>query len=170
MIAPNCTIVQVDGLTEGAACTTLLAKNFINNDEPLIIANSDQYVEWNSNECMYAFKADSIDGGILSFESTHPKWSYAKLDADGFVSEVAEKKVISNDATVGIYYWTKGSDYVKYAEKMIEKNIRINGEFYVCPVYNEAILDGKKIRVKKIEKMWGIGTPEDLAYFLENNK
>ena len=170
LIAPNCTIVQVDGLTEGAACTTLLAKNFINNDEPLIIANSDQYVEWNSNECMYAFKADSIDGGILSFESTHPKWSYAKLDADGFVSEVAEKKVISNDATVGIYYWTKGSDYVKYAEKMIEKNIRINGEFYVCPVYNEAILDGKKIRVKKIEKMWGIGTPEDLAYFLENNK
>ena len=170
LIAPNCTIVQVDGLTEGAACTTLLAKTFINNDEPLIIANSDQYVEWNSNECMYAFKADSIDGGILSFESTHPKWSYAKLDADGFVSEVAEKKVISNDATVGIYYWTKGSDYVKYAEKMIEKNIRINGEFYVCPVYNEAILDGKKIRVKKIEKMWGIGTPEDLAYFLENNK
>ena len=170
LIAPNCTIVQVDGLTEGAACTTLLAKTFIDNDEPLIIANSDQYVEWNSNECMYAFKADSIDGGILSFESTHPKWSYAKLDADGFVSEVAEKKVISNDATVGIYYWTKGSDYVKYAEKMIEKNIRINGEFYVCPVYNEAILDGKKIRVKKIEKMWGIGTPEDLAYFLENNK
>ena len=89
LIAPNCTIVQVDGITAGAACTTLLAKEFINNDAPLIMANSDQYVEWNSNECLYAFKADSIDGGILTFHATHPKWSYAKLDENGFVSEVA---------------------------------------------------------------------------------
>jgi len=170
LIAPNCTIVQVDGMTEGAACTTLLAQEFIDNDEPLIMANSDQFVEWNSNECMYAFKADNIDGGILTFEATHPKWSYAKLDDDGFVSEVAEKKVISNQATVGVYYWNKGSDYVKYAEQMIDKDIRTNGEFYVCPVFNEAIGDGKKIRVKQIQKMWGIGTPEDLNYFLDNHK
>jgi dTDP-glucose pyrophosphorylase len=170
LIAPNCTIVQVDGMTEGAACTTLLAQEFINNDEPLIMANSDQFVEWNSNECMYAFKADNIDGGILTFEDTHPKWSYAKLDDNGFVSEVAEKKVISNQATVGVYYWNKGSDYVKYARQMIHKDIRTNGEFYVCPVFNEAIDDGKKIRVKQIQKMWGIGTPEDLNYFLDNYK
>jgi dTDP-glucose pyrophosphorylase len=170
LIAPNCKIVQVDGMTEGAACTTLLAKEFIDNDAPLIMANSDQYVEWNSNECMYAFNADAIDGGILTFKATHPKWSYAKLDEDGFVSEVAEKKPISYNATVGIYFWKKGSDYVKYAEQMISKNIRTNNEFYVCPVFNEAIGDGKKIRVKQIEKMWGIGTPEDLNYFLENHK
>jgi dTDP-glucose pyrophosphorylase len=170
LIAPNCTIVQVDGMTEGAACTTLLAQEFIDNDEPLIMANSDQFVEWNSNECMYAFKADNIDGGILTFEATHPKWSYAKLDDNGFVSEVAEKKVISNQATVGVYYWNKGSDYVKYARQMIHKDIRTNGEFYVCPVFNEAIGDGKKIRVKQIQKMWGIGTPEDLNYFLDNHK
>lgn len=170
LIAPNCKIVMVDGLTEGAACTTLLAKEFIDNDAPLVMANSDQFVEWNSNECLYAFTADNIDGGIVTFEATHPKWSYAKLGEDGLVSEVAEKRPISNLATVGIYYWKHGSDYVKYAEQMIEKNVRTNNEFYVCPVFNEAIADGKKIRVKNIEKMWGIGTPEDLNYFLDNHK
>lgn len=170
VIAPDCEIVQVDGLTEGAACTTLLAKELIDNDAPLVMANSDQFVEWNSNECVYAFTADSIDGGIVTFEATHPKWSYAKLGEDGFVSEVAEKRPISNLATVGIYYWKHGSDYVKYAEQMIQKNIRVNNEFYVCPVFNEAIQDNKKIRVKNIERMWGIGTPEDLNYFLDNYK
>jgi len=170
LIAPNCKIVQVEGITEGAACTTLLAKEFIDNDAPLVMANSDQFVEWNSNECMYAFNADAIDGGILTFKATHPKWSYAKIGEDGFVSEVAEKKPISDNATVGVYFWKKGSDYVKYAEQMIANNIRTNNEFYVCPVFNEAIADGKKVRVKQIEKMWGIGTPEDLNYFLENRK
>jgi HAD superfamily hydrolase (TIGR01509 family) len=170
LIAPGCDIVQINGITEGAACSTLLAKEYIDNDAPLVMANSDQYVEWNSNECMYAFTADAIDGGIVTFEASHPKWSYAKLGTDGFVSEVAEKKVISNEATVGIYYWKKGSDYVRYAEQMIEKNVRVNNEFYVCPVFNEAIEDGKKIKVKRVEKMWGIGTPEDLEHFLKYHK
>jgi dTDP-glucose pyrophosphorylase len=170
LITPNCKIVQVDGMTEGAACTTLLAKEYINNDASLVMANSDQFVEWNSNEVMYAFNADSIDGGILTFKATHPKWSYARLDDNGFVAEVAEKKVISDNATVGVYFWKNGSDYVKYAEQMIDKNIRVNNEFYVCPVFNEAIQDGKKIRVKEIQEMWGIGTPEDLNYFLDNYK
>ena len=166
-ISPNCEIVQVDGITEGAACTTLLAKKYIDNDEPLVIANSDQYVEWDSNEFMYSMVADSVDGGILSFKSTHPKWSYAKLGDDGFVCEVAEKKPISDIATVGIYYWKKGSDYVKYAEDMIEKNIRVNNEFYVCPVFNQAIENNKKVKIFNVEKMWGIGTPEDLQIFLK---
>ena len=170
LIAPDCTIVQVEGVTEGAACTTLLAKEFIDNDKHLVIANSDQFIEWNSNEAMYGFNADDIDAGMLTFKATHPKWSYAKLNEVGFVSEVAEKKVISDNATVGVYYWNKGSDYVKYAEQMIEKDIRVNNEFYVCPVFNEAIENGKKIKIKEISKMWGIGTPEDLSYFLENHK
>ena len=170
LIVPNCNIVQVDGLTEGSACTTLLAKEYINNDHPLLLANSDQFIEWNSNECLYAFNADGIDAGILTFKATHPKWSYAKVGEDGFVSEVAEKKPISDDATVGVYFWKKGSDYVKYSEQMIKKNIRTNNEFYICPVFNEAIADGKKIRIKQIERMWGIGTPEDLNYFLEHYK
>lgn len=170
LIAPGCNIVQVNGITEGAACTTLLAKEFINKDEPLLIANSDQFLEWNSNECLYAFNADGVDAGIVTFKNTHPKWSYARVGDDGFVAEVAEKKPISNDATVGVYFWKHGSDYVRCAEQMIEKNIRVNNEFYVCPVFNEAIEEGKKIRIKEIQKMWGIGTPEDLQYFLENYK
>ena len=165
LIAPGCDIVQINGITEGAACSTLLAKDYINTDSPLLIANSDQYVDWNSNECMYAFSADEIDAGILTFESHHPKWSYAKVGDNGFVSEVAEKKVISDNATVGIYYWKYGSDYVKYAEQMIEKDIRVNNEFYVCPVFNEAIADGKKISSFDIEKMCGLGTPEDLSNY-----
>jgi HAD superfamily hydrolase (TIGR01509 family) len=170
LISPGCVIIQADGLTEGAACTTLLASEFINNDEPLLISNSDQYVEWDSNQFMYSMMADQIDAGMATFSATHPKWSFAKLDSNGFVSEVAEKKPISNIATCGIYYWKKGADYIKYAEQMIEKNIRVNNEFYVCPVFNEAIKDGKKIKTFSIDRMWGLGTPEDLNNFLRNKQ
>ena len=170
LITPNCKIVEVDGLTEGAACTTLLAKEHIDNDAPLVMANSDQFLEWDSNEFMYKMIEQKVDGGIVTFTATHPKWSFAKVDEYGYVTEVAEKNPISNIATVGVYYWAKGSDYVKYAEQMIEKNIRTNNEFYVCPVFNEAIGDGKLIKTFDIENMWGIGTPEDLNYFLENYK
>ena len=167
LIAPNCEIVQVEGITEGAACTTLLAKQFINNDEPLVLANSDQYVQWDSNEYMYSCMADDIDGSILTFEATHPKWSYAKLNEQGFVTEVAEKKPISKHATVGIYFWKHGKDYVECAESMIDKDIRVNNEFYVCPVYNEALLRGARVKTFHIDKMWGLGTPEDLDLFLK---
>jgi len=170
LISPNCNIVQVDGITEGAACTTLLAKEFIDNDQPLLIANSDQFVEWDSSKTLYAFSNSDSDGGILTFKASHPKWSYVKLNEEGYAEEVAEKKPISNNATVGIYWWKKGSEYVKYAEQMIKKNIRTNNEFYVCPVFNEAIQDNKRIITNEIKKegMWGIGTPEDLNYFLKN--
>ena len=170
LISPKCEIVQVDGMTEGAACTTLLAKEFIDNDQPLVYANSDQFLDWNSNEFMYAMEADGVDGGMLTFTATHPKWSFAKVGPEGLVSEVAEKKPISDIATAGIYYWKKGSDYVKYAEKMIQDNTRVNNEFYVCPVFNEAIKDNKKIKTFHFEGMWGLGTPEDLRYYLENHK
>ena len=167
LIVPNCTIVVTDGITEGAASTTLLAKQFINNDNPLVIANSDQYIEWNPREAMYNFTSKDIDGGILTFNSTHPKWSYAKTDDNGTVTEVAEKNPISTNATVGIYYWKAGKNYVTSAEEMIEKNIRVNNEFYVCPVYNQAIEKSQKIIIEEINEMWGIGTPEDLDTFLQ---
>jgi len=139
IIAPNCKIIEVDGLTEGAACTALLAKDLINNDNPLFFANSDQFVSWDSNEFMYKMQETDCDGGIVTFESIHPKWSFAKVNEFGLVTEVAEKNPISNMATVGFYYWKHGSDFVKYAEQMIEKNIRVNNEFYVCPVFNQAV-------------------------------
>lgn len=170
MIAPRCEIVQIDGLTEGAACTVLKAKQFIDNNEPLIIANSDQWIKWNSFETISSFNHKDSDGGILTFKSVHPKHSFAKVDGNGWVSEVAEKNPISNDATVGIYHWKKGSDFVKYAEQMIAKDIRTNNEFYVCPVFNEAIKDGKKIKASLVDQMWGMGTPEELNNFLTHHK
>ena len=170
LISKNCKIIEVDGITEGAACTALLAKNFIDNDNPLFFANSDQFVEWDSNEFMYKMQETNSDGGIVTFESTHPKWSFVKTNNNGLVTEVAEKNPISNIATVGYYYWKHGKDFVKYAEKMISNNIRVNNEFYVCPVFNNAIKDDKKIRIFNIERMWGLGTPEDLKFFLDNQK
>lgn len=169
LITPGCKIVEVDGITEGAACTTLLAKEHINTDEPLLMANSDQFVEWDSNEFMYKMIEQNVDGGIVTFKATHPKWSFAKIDESGYVTEVAEKNPISDIATVGIYYWKKGSDYVKFAEQMIEKNVRVNNEFYVCPVFNEAIGNGRRIKTFDVPNMWGLGTPEDLKYYLENS-
>ena len=168
LITPGCKIVETEGMTEGAACTALLAKEHINWDAPLFFANSDQFVEWDSNEFMYKMNETDADGGIVSFEATHPKWSFAKVDEQGLVTEVAEKKPISNIATVGYYYWKHGSDFVKYAEQMIEKNDRVNGEFYVCPTFNHAIADGKQIRTFNAEEMWGLGTPTDLEYYLAN--
>lgn len=168
LITPNCSVIETDGITDGAACTALLAKDLVNNENPLFFANSDQFVEWNSNEFMYKMQESDADGGIVTFNATHPKWSFAKVDKNGIVTEVAEKNPISDIATVGYYYWKHGSDFVKYAESMINKNIRVNNEFYVCPVFNQAIQDGKQIRTFNIEKMWGLGTPEDLKFFLEN--
>jgi dTDP-glucose pyrophosphorylase len=135
-----------------------------------VIANSDQFIEWNSSETLYSFMANGIDGGMVTFNATHPKWSYVKIDDNGIVMQVAEKIPISNLATVGIYFWKKGSDYVNYADQMIKKDIRTNGEFYVCPVFNQAIEDGKKFKVRNVEKMWGLGTPEDLNQFIQSLK
>jgi dTDP-glucose pyrophosphorylase len=170
LITPKCKIIEVDGVTEGAAVTALLAKEHINNDNPLFFANSDQFVEWDSNEFMYKMNETDADGGMVTFKATHPKWSFAQINEEGLVTEVAEKNPISDIATVGFYYWKQGSDFVKYAEQMIEKDIRVNNEFYVCPVFNEAIQDNKHIRTFNIEKMWGLGTPEDLKYYLEHYK
>ena len=170
ILQPECKIIELDHLTEGAACTTLLAKKYINNSDPLIIANSDQYINWNSSKALYDFNSKNLDGAILTFEAIHPKWSYAKCNEEGFVTEVAEKKVISKNATVGVYYWKHGSDYVKSAEQMIEKNIRVNNEFYVCPVYNEFLAKNKKVKIHNVDKMWGLGTPEDLDNFIRSIK
>lgn len=170
LIVPGCKIIETDGLTEGAACTTLLAKDLINNDSPLLIANSDQYIEWDSVNFMYLMNEQSLDGGILTFTADNPKWSFVRTNEMGLVTEVAEKKPISNQATVGVYYWGKGSNYVECAERMISKNIRVNDEFYVCPVYNESIENGDRIKTYNIQNMYGLGTPEDLENFINLKK
>jgi HAD superfamily hydrolase (TIGR01509 family) len=161
-ITPNCKIIQIDGVTEGAAITALAAQSLIDNKSPLLIANSDQIISWKPRLFFYRLNEAQYDGGILTFEDTNPKWSYAKVDDQHMVELVAEKEVISNLATVGIYYWKHGDDFVKYAKQMINNNIRTNNEFYICPVFNEAIKDNKKIWANSVANMWGIGTPEDL--------
>lgn len=168
LIAPNCKIIKIEGITEGAACTTLLAKEFVDSENPLMIVNSDQYIEWNSSDFLYQMINKNSDAGIVTFPSSESKWSYAKTDTDGYVTEVAEKNPISNKATVGIYYWKNGSCYVRNAEKMISENIRVNNEFYVCPVFNQAIKESKKVICFDISKddMHGLGTPEDLEKFI----
>ncbi len=170
LITPKCQIRQIDGLTDGAARTALKAVDYIVGDEPLLIVNSDQFLEWDSSAFMYSMMGDFVDGGIVTFNATHPKWSFAKVNDSGFITEVAEKNPISDVATVGVYFWKKGSDFVKYAQQMIDKNIRTNNEFYICPVFNEAIQDGKKIKNFHIDTMYGLGTPEDLTTFIENYK
>ena len=166
---PNlCKIVQVNEVTEGAACTVLLAEDLIDNDEELLLANSDQWVNWDSTHFLNYMRDKNADGGILSFTATHPKWSFAKVqEVTNLVTEVAEKKPISNCATVGIYYFKHGRDFVTAAKQMIAKDIRTNGEFYVCPVFNEMIGDGKRIYTYPIAEMMGLGTPEDLERYLK---
>lgn len=168
-ISPGCEIILTDGITDGAASSVLLAENLINNDEELIIANSDQWVDWMSSHFLKFMKRKNADGGMLTFLSTSDKWSYVKLNDDGSITEVAEKKPISNIATVGVYYFKHGLDFVNSATKMIRKNIRVNNEFYVAPVYNEMIDEGKKIYPYHVAEMHGLGTPEDLNDFLESD-
>ncbi len=166
-IAPGCEIVTVNHITEGAACTVLLAERFIDNDDFLMIANSDQYVDIDID--IYLNSIKEHDGLIMTMPATDPKWSFIKYDVNGYVTEVREKEVISNEATVGIYNYKSGKDFVKYARRMIDKNVRVNGEFYVAPVYNEMIQEGKTIIFYNIgNNMHGLGTPEDLKAFLDN--
>lgn len=166
-IVPGCKIVEVNGPTEGAAVTSLMAKDLINNDTPLIISNSDQVIIWDS----LVFQSLLASQGVIAlFSDTDPKWSYAKL-SDGLVTEVAEKNVISEYATVGVYGFRSGREYVKYVEQMIAKDIRTNGEFYIAPVYNEIISDGQMVLPYFVDKMHGLGTPEDMNnYIMETVK
>jgi len=164
----NFEVIQLNGITQGAACTVLTAAQYIDNNDEVLMANSDQFIEFNINDFIKESRKGDKDGLIMTFKASHPKWSYARVDNAGKVLEVAEKKVISDKATVGVYYFKKGSDFVKGAQAMIHKDIRHNNEFYVCPVYNELILNGGKIYINNIEagKMHGLGTPEDLDIFL----
>lgn len=165
-LTSNVKIVTVDGLTEGAACTSLLAKEIIDCDDDLLIANSDQIIEYEKQNFQSLKNFTNVDSIVYVFNAVHPKWSFVKVNSDGLVTEVAEKRPISNIATCGIYWYRRGSDYVKYAKKMIEKNIRVNNEFYIAPVYNELISDGKTLLPFYVHEMYGIGTPEDLRTYL----
>lgn len=169
--APGCAIVEIDGLTEGAACTVLAAESHIDNDIPLMIANSDQFIEADIDRYLDSMDQRELDGLIMTMSANDPKWSFVENDAAGHVVRVVEKEVISSEATVGIYNFRHGKDFVRAAKAMIGKNDRVNGEFYVAPAYNELIAAGSKIGIYNIgddsgNGMHGLGTPDDLARFI----
>ena len=172
-LCPGCEIVPVSAVTEGAACTVLLARELIDSDDPLMIANSDQLVELDINDYLAAADANDVGGLIMTFWSDHPKWSYCRMRADGSVGEVVEKKVVSNEATVGIYNFRRGRDFTRAADAMIAANLRVNNEFYVAPTYNQLIAEGAKIITMKTGReyagMHGVGTPEDLERFQQTD-
>ena len=170
--APGCDIVEINGITDGAACTVLKSEEIIDNDEPLMIANSDQYIDININSYIEFIQNTGMDGTIMTMKAHSSKWSYLGLDNDSNITRVVEKEVISDEATVGIYNFSKGSQFVRAANEMIENNLRVNNEFYVAPVYNMLIKKGFKFNyfnIGNVENgMHGLGTPEDLKVFLKS--
>ena len=168
LLVKNSKIVTVENQTEGAPQTILKAENIINKELPLAIINSDQILEWNSNEFFYAMAADDCDGGIVTFDSIHPMYSYVQINKKGFISECAEKKPISRYATAGVYYFRRAKDFISGAKRMIKKEIKIHDQYFVCPVYNELIAKKMRIRKYDIDKIWSFSVPEDLDYFINN--
>jgi dTDP-glucose pyrophosphorylase len=166
----NVTFVTVDALTEGTACTVLYARSLIRSHRPVVIANSDQIIDIKFEVFINDAITRKLDGSILTFidEERNPKWSFVKLDAEGLVTEVKEKKPISNHATVGIYLFSNGEEFIESVVQMIIENDRVNGEFYTCPTYNYLIHQGRKVGIFNIEssQMHGIGTPTDLELYL----
>ena len=158
-------IVETDKVTSGTVASCLLAKDLINNEQPLVVYTLD--VHFQKQFSINNVDKDS-DGFILTFKANNPAYSYAELDEDGLVLRTAEKEVISENAAVGIYYFKEGSTFVKYAEEMIDKNLRTNNEFYVCPLYNLMIKDGLKVRTGQVDKMYLMGTPTELNFFKNN--
>jgi dTDP-glucose pyrophosphorylase len=168
-VAPGCIIIPVTEVTEGAACTVLLAREYIDNNDQLMIANSDQWVDIDINDYLLIMDNKKVDGLIMTMWADDPKWSFVGFDGEGNVNNVVEKEVISNEATVGIYNFQKGTDFVNAADQMIGKNLRVKNEFYVAPVYNEMINNKAKIRIynvgKEYDGMYGMGIPSDLNSF-----
>lgn len=165
-LVSNFEIITLDEVTEGATCSVLKAKDIINDETPLLIVNSDQLLHWDRSTLLEV--SDDVDGLIYCFNGVGNKWSYADVDDFGSVVHVEEKKQISDFATAGMYFWKHGKDFVTAAEQMIMKNLRVNNEFYVAPVYNQAIKSGAKIKIEMVNWVDQVGTPEELKEYLEN--
>ncbi len=158
---PDSAIVSVDSLTEGAACTVLLARDLIDSQEDLLIVNCDTAFKTPLADAAKRWMSE-VAGIVTTFDSTDPRFSFAKVDDDGFVTEVAEKRPISDRATVGAYYFTQGAYFVWAADQMITKDVRVNNEFYVAPTYNELIAAGHKVRAIRSDWLVSLGTPEEV--------
>jgi dTDP-glucose pyrophosphorylase len=162
---PNAIVIEISHPTEGAACSVLLADPYMTSDDSIFVSNCDQIIQWDSEQ----FKSKMLnDGIILTFNCTErdPKWSYAQTDSADYVTRVAEKDPISDNATTGHYYWSKWSTFKNSAIQMINANDRTNNEFYLCPTFNYTINNGGRVIIQRVNEMHGIGTPEDLNAWL----
>ena len=159
-------IVVLDQLTDGSVCSCLFAQQLIDNDAPLVIHTLD--IEFRPVFDPHVMETLDADGLILTFKSNSTNYSYAQLDKDGNVIKTAEKKAISPNACVGIYGFKKGSDFCKYAREMIERDLRTKNEFYISPLYNVLIEDGKKIVTEDVDKMHIFGTPDEYHFYKDN--
>lgn len=164
LMIPGCEVIVSDGATKGSACSCLLAIDLIEEDEPLIIAGGNQLMLENPQKVVADFQANNYDGGVVVFDDIHPRWSFVKLDAEGMVIEAAEKRPISRNATTGFYYFKYGRYFVQSAQKMIQKGASVNGQYYVCPCYNEMVLAHKRIGAYRISKMeyFNFGQPKGM--------
>ncbi len=172
--APGSVVIPIDEVTQGAACTVLLAREYIDSNDSLLIANCDQWIDTDIDAFLDEADRPELDGLIMTMKADDPKWSFVKFGADGEISAVLEKQVVSDEATVGIYHFKKGGQFVAGADQMIGDERRVNGEFYVAPVYNELLSRGAKLGVFNIGSvgngMYGLGVPADLHAFLEVSK
>lgn len=151
LITNGCGIViQLEKETRGAACSALMAIDFIDNDDSLMISNGDHIFDYDLNHVITEFDSRRVDAGTVCFDSVHPKWSFVRLDESNKIIETAEKRPLSRNAIAGLYYFRHGSDFVRAAMKTIEKDASVNGNFYVAPTLNELVLEGKNLEIYTI--------------------
>lgn len=152
LLDKDCQIIRLKNETKGAVCSALLAIDFINNTDRLLISNGDQIILDDMNAVLEKFKARDVDAGVICFDSVHPKWSYAKIDANNKIIETAEKNPISKNAIAGWYYFKQGRDFVTSAMHSIEKDAHTNGSFFIAPTLNEMVLRNKDLEICTIKK------------------
>lgn len=170
LMVPGCVVIRADGDTAGAACTALLGIDYLLGDDELLIANADQVITADLAAVIDGFRAAGLDGGTITFESVHPRWSFVKTDENGLVIEAAEKRPISRHATAGVYYFRRSKDYVAAAQAMIAKGASVNGLYFVCPCFNEMILDQKRIGIWPIARddYISLATPQAVEEYDQN--
>jgi dTDP-glucose pyrophosphorylase len=150
-MTPVATVQAVQALTMGAACTALLAAESIDNADELLIINCNELLDDSLHNIVCGFRRDQCDAGVVIFKSLHPRYSFVRMDTEGYVTEAAEKNPISNHAVAGLYWFAHGSVFVEAVKEMIRKDARVNDAFYIAPALNELVLLHKKIGTFRVE-------------------
>jgi len=143
-------IVRIQGETAGAACSALLAIDSLTLKNPLLVVNGDHLLEADLAKFVSELQNQSAAAGVMVFDSINPRFSYVRVGQNGFVEEVAEKKLISRNATAGVYYFSSGELFVKSIYALIKKQMHVGGRYYIAPSLNEVILGGGTVIAVKV--------------------